>query len=176
MPSHATVAAVVAVVLVIVAGPPAPGARADAAAAACLETPGSAPQGAHWLYRSDPAGNRKCWHLAVATAAAPPPPPRHDHAPVSLTSVFAPLVREVRGMFRQPMPHERLAGEPRIVQSDATRLLTIDDIARPPEFPEERAEPRPLPFFSGAQRRALYDEYMKWEALQRNGAALPPAP
>lgn len=171
MPSHAIVAAVLAVVLVIVA---APGALADADAT-CLEAPGAAaPQGAHWHYHSDLRNNRKCWHLGGG--AAPPAPPRHDRGTASLGSVLAPLVREVRSMFRQPMPHERLAGEPRIVQSDATRLLTIDDIARQPEFPEERAEPRPVPFLNGQQRRTLYDEYLKWEALQRNGPASAPAP
>jgi len=156
----------VAVMIVV-----APGAREAAAAApSCLQAPErAAPQGAHWYYRSDQFRNRKCWHLVAGTAAPGSYPSWSDGATVSLGSVFAPLVREVRNMFRQPMPHERLAGEPRIVQSDATRLLTIDDVARQPEFPEERAETRLVPFLSTEQRRVLYDEYMKWEALQRNG-------
>ena len=168
MPSHATLAAAFAVVVVIVA---APGGRGAAAApGTCLETPErAAPRGVHWYCHTDLARNRKCWHLGAGAAAPRSQSPWSDRAAVSLGSVFAPIIREVRSMFRQPMPHERLAGEPRIVQSDATRLLTIDDIARQPEFPEERAETRPVPFLNSEQRRVLYDDYMKWEALQRNG-------
>lgn len=167
MPRHATVSAVlVAVLAALPAVAAAPGVR-DAATteSACLEAPErDAPQGEHWYYHYDQQKNRKCWHIGAA-------------GPTSLSSVFVPFLRGVRNMFRKPMPpHEHLVAEPRIVQSDATRLLTIDDIARQPEFPEERAETRPVLFLNSDQRRALYDEYVKWEALQRNGPASAAAP
>jgi hypothetical protein len=83
--------------------------------------------------------------------------------------------RNFKSFFRQPMFHERTAGEPRIVQSDATRPLTIDDIAQQPElFPEERAEPRLTSSLTLAQRRALYDEFLKWAEVQRaSGSGAP---
>jgi hypothetical protein len=67
------------------------------------------------------------------------------------------------------MPHEAVAGEPRIIQSDATKPLTIEDIAQQqqPDFPEERPEPRHLAPLTAAQRKALFEEYLKWEELQR---------
>jgi hypothetical protein len=66
------------------------------------------------------------------------------------------------------MSHEAATGEPRIVQSDATKPLTIEDIAqRQSEFPEERAETRPASSLTTAQRKALFEEYLKWEELQR---------
>src|SRR5262249_50401157 len=112
----------------------------------------------------------------------PPPLPRAERprtvAP-TFNSVLGPLVRGFKRLFRQPMPHEAAAGEPRIVQSDATKPLTIEDIAQPAEFPEERAEARPVTSITASQRKALVEEYLKWEELQRNtsgrgGAA--PAP
>jgi hypothetical protein len=151
-----------------------------AAQGVCLEQPGrDAGLGEHWYYHYDRQKTRKCWHLGPGAAATAAPVPRTDRprAPsLSLNAVFAPFVRQMRNMFRQPMPHEAAAGEPRIVQSDATRPITIDDIAQQPEFPEERAETRPVLSLTAVQRRALYDEYLKWEALERSPTGSAPVP
>ena len=148
-----------------------------AAQTACVEQPGrEAPPGAHWHYHYDRQKNRRCWHLVSGAAAAAAPAPRPRAPSFSLSAVFAPFVRGMRNLFRQPMPHEAAAGEPRIVQSDATRPLTIDDIARRPEFPEERAETRPVLSLTAVQRRALYDEYLKWEARERSPTGSAPVP
>jgi hypothetical protein len=166
--------------VVLLATVMAPGARLAAADSACLAEPEhEATPGEHWYYHFDQQRNRKCWHLgdAPATFFQPPASRRSERASFSLNSAFAPFLRQMRNAFRQPEPHEHPAGEPRIVQSDATKLLTIDDITRQPEFqfPEERAETRPSLFLNAEQRRALYDEYVKWEALQRD-AVRSPAP
>src|SRR5262249_60479095 len=91
----------------------------------------------------------------------PPPLPRAERprtvAP-TFNSVLGPLFRGLKRLFRQPMPHEAVAGEPRIVQSDATKPLTIEDIAQPAEFPEERAEPRPVTSLTAAHSKTYYDE------------------
>jgi len=140
---------------------------------ACLEQPGpGASQGEHWFYHFDRGKSRKCWHLGtVAAVAHELPAPRTERTRTvgsALNSVFGPLVRELRNWFRQPMPHEVVAGEPRIVQSDATRPLTIEDIAQPqPDLPEERAETRPAASLTPAQKQALFEAYLKWEE-QRN--------
>jgi hypothetical protein len=172
---HATVSTVFLVFLPIVMALGASG-RA-AAESLCVEQPGQdAPHGEHWYYHYDSQRNRKCWHLGSVIAAAAVPPPRSERpraASSSVNAVFAPFLEELRNLFRQPMPHEPAAGEPRIVQSDATRLLTIDDIAQQPEFPEERAEPRPVLLLTATQRKALYEEYLKWEALRRSDAGTP---
>jgi hypothetical protein len=140
----------------------------------CLEQPDrEAPPGEHWHYHYDRQKNRRCWHLGAVAPATAAPAPRPRAQSFSLNTVFAPLVRGLRNLFRQPMPHEAAAGEPRIVQSDATRPLTIDDIARRPEFPEERAETRPVLSLTAVQRKALYDEYLKWEALERSPTRAP---
>jgi hypothetical protein len=152
---------------------------------ACIEQPArDAPSGEHWYYHFDREKNRKCWHLGAVVAAvrespASPRVERTHTAGPALNSVFGPLFRGIRNLFRQPMPHEAAAGEPRIVQSDATRPLTIEDIAQPQaEFPEERAETRPVSSFTPSQRKALFEEYLKWEELQRasrGGGAPAPA-
>jgi hypothetical protein len=152
--------------------------------AVCLEQPGrDAPRGEHWYFHLDREKNRKCWHLGPA-AAAPAfeilPLPRVERTRPFGTSVeaaFSDLFKGIRRLFRTPMPHEAQAGEPRIIQSDATRPLTIEDIAQPPpELPEERAELRSIPAGSltPAQRKALYEDYLRWEELQRVGGATPP--
>jgi hypothetical protein len=151
---------------------------------ACIEQPArDAPSGEHWYYHFDREKNRKCWHLGPVAAVvrespAPPHTERTHTAGPTLNSVFGPLFRGIRNLFRQPMSHEAAAGEPRIVQSDATRPLTIEDIAQPQaEFPEERAETRPASSITLSQRKALFEEYLKWEQLQRttggSGAAAP---
>jgi hypothetical protein len=150
------------------------------AEAVCLEQPGrEAPRGEHWYFHLDREKNRKCWHLGPV-AAAPAfelPLPRVERArPVasSVEAAFSDLFKGIRRLFRTPMPHEAQAGEPRIIQSDATRPLTIEDIAQPPpELPEERAELRSIPTASltPAQRKALYEDYLRWEELQRAGGA-----
>lgn len=173
---HATVSTVFIVFLSILLTL---GARGRAVADnVCVEQPDrDAPWGEHWYYHYDREKNRKCWHLGRDTASAardllPPPWTERPRTVAStINSMFAPVVREIRRLFRRPMRHEATAGEPRIVQSDATKPLTIEDIAQQPQFPEERAEIRPLPSLTAAQRKALFDEYMKWEALQHGSAA-----
>jgi hypothetical protein len=151
---------------------------------ACVEQPDrAAPQGAHWYFHLDREKNRKCWHLGPA-AAAPvyeAPPPRTERTQTFASSVeaaFAGLVRKLQHLFRRPMPHEAQAGEPRIIQSDATRPLTMEDIAQQQlELPEDRPEVRSGSTGSAltpAQRKALYDDYLKWQELQRGGGAAPP--
>jgi len=177
MPRHAAAVRVVVLATVVLAAMAmTPGARL-AADTACLEEPeAGAPLGEHWYYHFDQQKNRKCWHLGTpATFFQPSASRRSDRSSFSLSAAFTPFLRQMRNAFRQPEPHEHAAGEPRIVQSDPTRLLTIDDVARQPEFqfPEERAETRPVLFLNAEQRRALYEEYMKWEALQRDAARAP---
>lgn len=141
----------------------------------CIELPDrDAPQGEHWYYHFDRAKSQKCWHLGPAAPVVhellPPRTERTRSAGATFNSVFGPLIRDIRRLFRQPMPHDAVAGEPRIVQSDATKPLTIEDIAQPQgEFPEERAETRPASSLTAAQRKALFEEYLKWEELQRAG-------
>jgi hypothetical protein len=148
---------------------------------ACIAQPGrDAPQGEHWYYHFDREKNRKCWHLGPgAPVAYESPSPRTERtrsAGVTINSVFSPLFRGIRNLLRQPMPHDAIEGEPRIVQSDATKPLTIEDIAQPQsEFPEERAETRPAASLSAAQRK-LFEEYLKWEELQRAAGGGAPAP
>jgi hypothetical protein len=154
--------------------------RALADSACIVQPDRDALQGEHWYYHFDREKNRKCWHLGPVAAVVHelPQPPRTDRvrsAGATLDSVFGPLFRGIQNLLRQPMPHEAAEGEPRIVQSDATKPLTIDDIAQPPtEFPEERAEARPASSLTAAQRKALFGEYLKWEELQRaTGNAAP---
>ena len=141
---------------------------------ACLEQPDRATsQGEHWYYHFDRGKNRKCWHTGSAAAVAHElPAPRTERTRTvasALNSLFGPVFRELRGWLRQPMHHEAAAGEPRIVQSDATKPLTIEDIAQPqPDIPEERAEMRPAASLTPAQKRALFEAYLRWEEVQRN--------
>jgi hypothetical protein len=140
----------------------------------CLEQPDrAAPLGEHWCDQADREKNRKCWHLgtvaAVAHEASAPRTERTHTVASALNSLFGPLVRELRSLLRQPMRHDAAADEPHIVQSDATKPLTIEDIAQPqPDIPEERAETRPATSLTPAQRRALFEAYLKWQELQRN--------
>ncbi len=146
------------------------GAWGRAAADGCLEHPDrAAPFGEKWYYRSDRDKNRKCWHLGPgAPFVILPPLPRTERA---VTSTVHSFFRGLDSLFRQPMPRETAAGEPRIVQSDATRPLTIEDIAaQRSEFPEERGETPPASAFTPAQRKALFEEYLKWEQEQRGAA------
>jgi hypothetical protein len=150
----------------------------------CIERPDrDAPVGEHWYYHSDREKNRRCWHLGPAVSVvreAPAPRPERAHTVAStLNSVFAPLVRGVRNLFRRPISHETVAGEPRIIQSDPTRPLTIEDIAQPlPDIPEERAEARPASSFTpaatmtAAQRKALFEAFQKWMDQRRAGSPL----
>ena len=141
---------------------------------ACLEQPDRATfQDEHWYYHFDREKNRKCWHIrTVAAVARELPAPRTERTRTvtsALNSLFGPLLRELRSWMRQPMHHEAAAGEPHIVQSDATKPLTIEDIAQPqPDIPEERAETRPAASLTPAQKRALFEAYLKWEEVQHN--------
>jgi hypothetical protein len=154
----------------------------------CLEQPlRNAPQGEHWYFHFDREKNRKCWHLGPV-AAAPvheTPPPRVERTrtfEASVEAAFSDLFKGIRKLFRRPMPHQAQAGEPRIIQDDATRPLTIEDIAQPqPDLPEDRAEMRPASTgtLTPAQQRALYEQYLKWIAIQRlvgADTALPRSP
>jgi hypothetical protein len=150
---------------------------------ACIEQPDrDAPFGEHWYYHFDREKNRKCWHRGPAFVMHDfPMLPRVERTTRSfsstLNSMLGQAARGIRNFFRQPMSHEAAAGEPRIVQSDATKPLTIEDIAQQPEFPEERAEPRLASSLTLAQRKALFDEFLKWEQLQHTsggGAARSP--
>jgi hypothetical protein len=148
---------------------------------ACLEQPDrDTPQGEHWYFHFDREKNRKCWHLGpTAAAAVQEAPPRVERTRTFASPVeaaFSDLFKGIRNLFRRPMPHEAQAGEPRIIQSDATKPLTIEDIAQPqPELPEDRAEVRSVSTgnLTSAQRKALFEEYLKWEELQRLGGTLP---
>ena len=151
---------------------------------ACLEQPDrDAPQGTHWYFHLDREKNRKCWHLGPVAAApvyeAPSPPRTERTHPSSVEAAFSSLFKGLRNLFRRPMSHEAQAGEPRIIQSDATKPLTIEDIAQQQlELPEDRAEVRSgsTGSLTPAQRRALYEDYLRWQEVQRlngNGAAAP---
>jgi hypothetical protein len=151
----------------------------------CLARPArDALAGEHWYFRTDHEKNRKCWHRGTGVAPvvreALPPVLRVEHTLLSsVDAAFATLARNMRNLFRRPMPHEAVAGEPRIIQNDATKPLTMEDIAQPqPELPEERAETRPgsATALTAAQRKALYEEFLKWEELQRAGGVLPARP
>jgi len=64
---------------------------------------------------------------------------------------------------------EPAAVEPRIIQSNPTKPLKLDDIAQQqPDLPEERAEPRYVTPLTPAQRKALFEEYLRWVEIQRN--------
>jgi hypothetical protein len=146
----------------------------------CLEQPDrEAPFGEHWYYHFDRGKNRKCWHRGAAAVLRnfPFPAPlrteRTRSFSSSLNSVWSQTTRNVRNFFRQPMFHERVAGEPRIVQSDANRTLTIEDIAQRPElFPEERADPRLTSSLTLVQQRALFVEFLKWSETQQHATGV----
>jgi hypothetical protein len=147
----------------------------------CMEQPDRAsPQGAHWYFHLDREKNRKCWHLASAAATVTvydAPPPRMERAHTFASSVetaFSSLFKGLKRLFRRPMPHEAQAGEPRIIQSDATRPLTIEDIAQQqPELPEDRAEVRSGTTgpFTPVQRKTSFGDYLRWHELQRPGGS-----
>jgi hypothetical protein len=141
----------------------------------CIEQPDlDTAQKGHWYYRLDRERNRKCWHLETAdpaTREVTPPQTDRTQATVAPTigSVFSSLFRTLPNLLHKPAPRAAPAGEPRIIQSDPTKPLTIEDIAQPqPVIPEERAEQRYVTPLTPAQRKALFEEYLKWEELQRS--------
>ncbi len=139
----------------------------------CLEQPSWEPeQTGHWYYRSDREKNRKCWHLEAPKVPESVLPREQMDAVVRGTpvrSVFSSLFGGRPTAPLESMPQDTAVGEPRIIQSDPTRILTIEDIAQPqPDLPEEHAEPRYVTPLTASQRRALFEEYLKWEELQRN--------
>jgi hypothetical protein len=148
---------------------------------ACMEQPDrDTPQGEHWYFHIDREKNRKCWHLGTI-AAAPvheaPALPRMERTHTSASPVeaaFSSLFRGLQRLFRRPMQHEATADEPRIIQNDATKPLTIEDIAQP-QLPEDRPLVRPASTgtLTPAQRKALYEEYLRWEELQRGSVTAP---
>jgi len=142
----------------------------------CAEQPDREPsQGAHWYYHYDREKNRKCWHLnvAVARTQAATPSQQGQSVPVAVAeptigSVFSALFRGTN-VPSGSTPQDAVAGEPRIIQSDPTRPLKIEDIAQQQaNIPEERAEQRYITPLNAAQRSALFQEYLRWEEIQRN--------
>lgn len=141
----------------------------------CVEYPDrESAQGGHWYYHYDREKNRKCWHLeAIAPRTRDVALPQADQKDTVTTPTISSVLSSLfRGWLVAPAgstPPVAAAGEPRIIQSDPTKLLTIEDIAQPqPDIPEERAEPRQVTRLTRAQRRALFEEYLKWEELRRN--------
>jgi hypothetical protein len=147
----------------------------------CIEQPNREPgQGGHWYYHYDREKNRKCWRLDAAATrtheAAPPPNQSNAVATPTPTigSVFSTLFG---GSAPAPMPQDAPSSEPRIIQSNPTKPLKIEDIAQQqPDIPEERPESRYVTPLSPAQRRALFQEYLRWEEIQRNLGAPARAP
>lgn len=143
----------------------------------CFERPNLEPtRGAHWYYRYDREKNRKCWHLdAVATRTRAGTLPWKDQAegiapPVPvIASVFSALFGPWPIARSEPFTLDAAASEPRIIQSNPTKPLKIEDIAQQyPDLPEEHAETRYVTPLSSAQRKALFEEYLKWEEIQRS--------
>src|SRR5262249_7473731 len=139
-------------------------------AAGCIDQPSREPvQGAHWYYHYDREKNRKCWHLEDTETRIAAPRIKDQPETVAgptFTSVFFGLFR---GGPAAPAPQDTTLGEPRIIQSDPTKPLKIEDIAQhQPDIPEERAEERYVTPLSPAQRKALFEEYLRWEEIQRN--------
>jgi hypothetical protein len=143
----------------------------------CIEQPNREPvQGAHWYYHYDRERNRKCWHLdAAATKTREAAPPWKDQSDAGATptptigTVFSTLFGGSATVPSTAMPQDATSGEPRIIQSDPTKPLKIEDIAQQQlDIPEERAEQRYVTPLSPAQRRALFEEYLRWEEIQRN--------
>jgi hypothetical protein len=184
---HVAVSAIffVTLSLLMLVGP-----RGRAAAdAACIDQPDrEAPFGEHWYYHFDRERNRKCWHrgaVAILHQFSLPAPLRMERSrsfSSSLNAAWSQTTRNFRNFFRQPMFHEHTAGEPHIIQNDAGKTLTIDDIVtqQPELFPEERPEPRLPPSLTLTQQKTLYDEFLKWaESQQRtaggNGRVMPAA-
>jgi hypothetical protein len=180
---HAFVSAVCFVTLLILS---VAGLKSRALAeGACLDRPArDAPAGEHWYFHQDREKSRKCWHLGTGAAPivreAPPLVPHTERTHTFLSSVnaaFTSLAIKLRSLFRSPMPHEAVAGEPRIIQNDATKPLTMEDIAQPQqELPEERAETRPgsATVLTAAQRKSLHEEFLKWLELQHGGGGASP--
>jgi hypothetical protein len=139
----------------------------------CIEQPNREPgQGGHWFYHFDREKNRKCWRLDAATGTREAVPLQKDQSDAVATptptigSVFSTLFR---GAPSRSMPQDAAAGEPRIIQSNPTRPLKIEDIAQQqPDIPEERPEARYVTPLTPAQRKALFQEYLRWEEIQRN--------
>ena len=140
----------------------------------CIEQPNREPaEGGHWYYHYDREKNRKCWRLDAGPTRTPEAaPPQKDQseavaAPApTIGSVFSTLFR---GRPSTSMPQDATAGEPRIIQSNPTKPLKIEDIAQQqPDIPEERPEGRYVTPLSPAQRKALFQEYLRWEEIQRN--------
>ena len=140
----------------------------------CIEQPGREPtQGAHWYYHYDRGQNRKCWYLATSPTkpheTAPPQEPKDGAAAPTIDSVLTSLFKGwPQPAPVAPQPQDATAGEPRIIQSNPTKPLRLEDIAQPQtDIPEERAEPRYTTPLNSAQRRALFQDYLRWEEIQR---------
>ena len=155
------------------------GANGRVFAGECVEQPNREPvQGAHWYYHYDREKNRKCWHLDASTTtreAAPPVKNQSDAVapPPQTRSVFSSMFRGSPTVPLTSAPQDPTTSEPRIIQSNPTKPLRIEDIAQQqPDIPEERAEERYVTPLSPAQRKALFEEYLRWEEIQRNLGAL----
>jgi hypothetical protein len=140
----------------------------------CIEQPNREPeQGGHWFYHFDREKNRKCWHLDAATGTREAVPPQKDQsdavgAPM-IGSAFSTFLRGGPTVPSTSMPQNAPSSEPRIIQSNPTKPLKIEDIAQQqPDIPEERPEARYVTPLTPAQRKALFQEYLRWEEIQRN--------
>ena len=165
VPSHVHSVALATCILIILGG----GSRV-VAGSDCVEQPNQEPvQGAHWYYHYDREKNRKCWHLEAVEMRVPESPQKDQSgAPMTIGSVFTSLFRAPAIVPLTSAP-EPAAGEPRIIQSNPTKPLKLDDIAQQqPDLPEERAEPRYVTPLTPAQRKALFEEYLRWVEIQRN--------
>ena len=140
----------------------------------CIEQPNREPaEGAHWYFHYDREKNRKCWHLEAAATKlreAARPAEQSDAASTSpFSSAFSSLLRGLTTATPTVAPQEPVVGEPRIIQSNPTKPLKLEDIAQQlTDIPEERAEPRYTPPLNAAHRRALFEDYLRWDEIQRN--------
>jgi hypothetical protein len=142
-----------------------------ALAGECIDQPNREPvQGAHWYYHYDRDKNRKCWHLEDIETRIAAPQRKREAAPTpTFPSLFSGLFKGGPNAPFTSTPQDTTTGEPRIIQSDPTKPLKIEDIAQQqPDLPEERAEERYVTPLSPAQRKALFEEYLRWEEIQRN--------
>ncbi len=147
----------------------------------CIEQPNREPSpGEHWFYHYDREKDRKCWHLEAAAPkpreAAPPEEQSNAASTPTATSAFSSLFKGLTTAAPTAAPQDPVAGEPRIIQSNPTKPLKLEDIAQQQtDIPEERADPRYVTPLNAAQRRALFQDFLRWNEIQRNLGDVPPA-
>jgi hypothetical protein len=147
----------------------------------CMEQPDrEATQGVRWYYHYDREKGRKCWHPGTAATRPREVAPSQERSDAVATPTIASVFSSLFKGWPTPPPTSaplNTIGEPRIIQSNPTKPLRLDDIAQQqPDIPEERADPRYTPPLNSAQRILLFQEYVRWEEIQRNlGTVGPPA-